>query len=78
MYVRLDNSNNSNNSNEEEEENVEKRMFLEDGDTVVLRGWCGQVGDGEGESEGEGEGESGLVGFGECVGRIEPAVKLDL
>jgi fumarylacetoacetase len=34
-----------------------ERRFLEDGDTVILRGWC--------EREG-----SGRVGFGECVGTI--------
>ncbi|KAF2486795.1 hypothetical protein BDY17DRAFT_292126 [Neohortaea acidophila] len=38
----------------------ETRKFLEDGDTVRITGVCG--------------GEAGaLVGFGECVGRIEPA-----
>jgi len=41
----------------------EERKFLENGDVVTIRGWC----------EGE-EGE--LVGFGECVGRIEPAVEM--
>jgi len=41
----------------------EERMFLEDGDEVTLRGWC--VG-----------GDGMRVGFGECVGRIEPAVEL--
>ncbi len=40
----------------------DERTFLEDGDTVTLRGWAG------------GE-EGGLVGFGECEGRIEPAVQ---
>lgn len=43
--------------------NGEERKFLEDGDVVTIRGWCG----------GE-EGE--LVGFGECVGRIEPAIQM--
>ena len=38
----------------------QKRTFLEDGDQVALRGWCGE--------------EGMLVGFGECIGRIEPAV----
>lgn len=37
-----------------------ERRFLEDGDTVILRGWC--------EREGVGR-----VGFGECVGMIVPA-----
>jgi len=40
----------------------EERMFLEDGDEVTLRGWCGEDGM--------------LVGFGDCIGRIEPAVQL--
>lgn len=37
-----------------------ERRFLEDGDTVVLRGWC--------EREG-----AARVGFGECVGAVMPA-----
>lgn len=41
----------------------EERTFLEDGDEVTLRGWCG--GD-----------DGALVGFGECTGRIEPAKKI--
>ena len=36
------------------------RRFLEDGDTVTLRGWCERDG-------------VGRVGFGECVGTIMPA-----
>lgn len=40
----------------------EERTFLEDGDIVTLKGWAGHT-------------EGGLVGFGECVGRIEPALK---
>jgi fumarylacetoacetase len=40
----------------------EKRSFLEDGDTVIFTGVCGN-------------GEYGLVGFGECMGTIKPAVK---
>ena len=44
-------------------EGGERRKFLEDGDTVSITGVCG--------------GEDGaLVGFGECVGRIEPAMEL--
>ncbi len=43
----------------------EDRAFLEDGDEVVLRGWC------------QGEDEEGLVGFGECRGRVESALPLD-
>lgn len=38
----------------------EQRKFLEDGDEVVLRGWC--------EREGYAR-----IGFGECVGEIVPA-----
>ncbi|KAL4949275.1 hypothetical protein BDW69DRAFT_202945 [Aspergillus filifer] len=40
-----------------------ERFFLEDGDTVVLRGMAGTDGN--------------YVGFGDCVGTILPAVKLD-
>lgn len=40
----------------------EERTFLEDYDTVTMRGWTGGA-DGE------------LVGFGDCVGWIEPAHK---
>jgi len=36
------------------------RRFLEDGDTVTLRGWCERDG-------------VGRVGFGECMGTIMPA-----
>jgi len=39
-----------------------KRTFLEDGDRVTIRGWCG--GD-----------DSELVGLGECSGTILPAPK---
>jgi hypothetical protein len=38
------------------------RTFLEDGDTVVLRGRCGGPGD-----------ERGWIEFGECAGAIAPA-----
>ena len=44
-------------------EDGEKRVFLEDGDTIVIRGWSGSD-------------ENGLVGFGECSGQILPAVSL--
>ncbi|WYZ45956.1 hypothetical protein EsH8_IX_000181 [Colletotrichum jinshuiense] len=37
----------------------QERKFIEDGDTVVIRGWAGEL-DGD------------LVGFGECVGQILP------
>jgi len=40
-----------------------ERKFLQDGDTVVLRGVCGNDDD-------------GLVGFGECRGTILPAPEL--
>lgn len=43
---------------------METRTFLRDGDIITLRGVAG-------------EGEEGLVGFGECVGRIESALKPD-
>lgn len=39
-----------------------ERFFLEDGDEVVLKGMCGT--------------EGGYVGFGDCVGKIEPAIKM--
>jgi fumarylacetoacetase len=42
----------------------EQRKFLEDGDEITIRGVCGAD-------------EEALVGFGECVGRIEPAVTLN-
>ncbi|CAO2650389.1 Nn.00g016810.m01.CDS01 [Neocucurbitaria sp. VM-36] len=42
----------------------EKRTFLEDGDEITIRGVCGTD-------------EEALVGFGECVGRIEPALTLN-
>jgi fumarylacetoacetase len=41
-------------------ERGEKRTFLEDDDTVTMSGWAGK--------------EGGLVGFGECIGRIRPAI----
>lgn len=39
-----------------------KRTFLEDGDSITIRGWCGEK-------------RSGLVGFGDCEGTIKPALK---
>ncbi|MCJ1259222.1 hypothetical protein MMC24_007058 [Lignoscripta atroalba] len=42
----------------------EERTFLEDGDTVILRGWAGR------------DEEGSLVGFGECVGSVEPAIQM--
>lgn len=43
-------------------EGGETRKFLEDGDEITLRGWCGDDGQ--------------LVGFGECIGVIKPAKEL--
>ena len=40
-----------------------ERKFLQDGDTITFRGVCG-------------DDENGLVGFGECVGKIVPAPKI--
>ena len=40
--------------------NGESRTFLEDGDAVVLRGWCEQAG-------------AARIGFGECWGQVLPA-----
>lgn len=40
----------------------EQRRFLEDGDTVILRGWCERPG-------------ATRIGFGDCVGTVLPAVK---
>jgi fumarylacetoacetase len=42
----------------------EKRVFLEDLDTIIFTGVCGSE-------------DYGLVGFGECAGTIQPAVKFD-
>jgi fumarylacetoacetase len=41
----------------------ETRTFLEDGDTVVLRGWCEAPG-------------AARIGFGECTGTVLPAVPI--
>ncbi|PUE58039.1 fumarylacetoacetase [Limnohabitans sp. 2KL-17] len=40
--------------------NGEQRTWLEDGDSVVLRGWCEKTG-------------AARIGFGECVGTVLPA-----
>ncbi|EON61412.1 fumarylacetoacetase [Coniosporium apollinis CBS 100218] len=45
-------------------EGGEERKFLEDGDEITITGVCG-------------EDEEALVGFGECVGAIEPALQFD-
>ena len=42
----------------------EKRKFLEDGDTITITGVCGRE-------------DGALVGFGECNGKIEPAIELE-
>ena len=44
-------------------EGGEKRTFLEDGDEVTITGCCGTE-------------DGAFVGFGECTGRIEPAIKI--
>ena len=44
-------------------EGAETRHFLEDGDTVTITGVCGE--------------EGAMVGFGECSGTIQPAIKLE-
>lgn len=41
----------------------EKRKFIEDGDTITITGVCGSE-------------EGALVGFGECKGRIDPALDI--
>ena len=41
----------------------EKRSFVEDGDSIIISGVC--------------RAQDYSVGFGECVGKIAPAVKLD-
>lgn len=40
----------------------EQRIFLEDGDTVTIRGWAGSDGD-------------DCIGFGECHGQILPPLE---
>jgi fumarylacetoacetase len=41
----------------------EKRKFIEDGDTITITGVCGSD-------------DGALVGFGECAGRIDPALEV--
>ena len=41
----------------------EKRGFLEDGDTVVMRGWAEKKDNGV------------RIGFGECKGMVRPALE---
>lgn len=45
-------------------EGGEQRIFLQDGDTINIRGVCGAQ-------------EAALVGFGDCVGTILPAVQME-
>lgn len=45
-------------------ETVESRTFLEDGDTVILRGWCAKPG-------------FASIGFGECRGTVLPALPIE-
>ena len=40
--------------------NGQSRTYLEDGDAVVLRGWCEKPG-------------AARIGFGECIGTVLPA-----
>ncbi len=40
----------------------EDRIFIEDGDTIILKGWC--------------QGDGFRVGFGDCAGTILPALEL--
>lgn len=42
----------------------EERKFVQDGDTIIIRGVAGVT-------------DGGLVGFGECAGQILPAVELE-
>jgi len=42
----------------------ESRTWLEDGDTVILRGWCDKPG-------------TPRIGFGECTGTVAPALPLE-
>lgn len=46
-------------------ENGEERYFLKDGDAITITGVCGNEDD-------------GLIGFGNCVGKIEPAMSFDV
>tara|TARA_R110001583_G_scaffold78922_1_gene213654 strand:- start:395 stop:1684 length:1290 start_codon:yes stop_codon:yes gene_type:complete len=41
-----------------------KRTYLEDGDNVIIRGYC--------------ENEHGRIGFGKCTGKVLPAIKYNL
>lgn len=43
-------------------ENGEERKFIQDGDTITIKGWAGEADD-------------GLIGFGECSGTILSAVQ---
>ncbi|EME49241.1 hypothetical protein DOTSEDRAFT_119374 [Dothistroma septosporum NZE10] len=52
-----------NGKHELELEGGETRTFLQDGDTVILSGICGGV-------------DGALVGFGDCIGTIQPAFEI--
>ena len=41
--------------------NGEQRAFLDDGDCIVLRGWCEKAG-------------AARIGFGDCTGTVLPAL----
>jgi fumarylacetoacetase len=43
----------------------ERRAYLEDGDTIIMRGWCERAG-------------SARIGFGECRGTVLPSVGASL
>ncbi|KAK4551805.1 hypothetical protein LTR86_010891 [Recurvomyces mirabilis] len=45
-------------------EDGEERTFLDDGDTITIKGVCGDQ-------------DGALVGFGDCAGRIDPAPELE-
>jgi len=57
---------------------MKERRYLQDGDEVVITGWCGGGGGG-GRGDGGGGGGSGgalpRIGFGECRGRLLPALR---
>ena len=50
----------------------ERRTFLEDGDTITLRGWCGGVGDSPTVSP-DGAGDAPTIALGEVTGTVVPA-----
>lgn len=50
-----------------------ERRYLEDGDEVIITGWCGGAGGEEGEGQ-EQQQQLPRIGFGECRGRLLPAL----